>query len=83
MIKVKNNIAIGDTGFIFDPGTGDSYSVNPVGLEIIKLMKENLKQDEIQKIIFTKFDVDESTLENNIFDFLSMLKYYQLTETNA
>jgi len=83
MIKVKSNIAIGDTGFIFDPGTGDSYSVNPVGLEIIKLMKENLKQDEIQKIIFTKFDVDESTLENNIFDFISMLKYYQLTETNA
>ena len=82
MIRVKNNIAIGDTGFIFNPGTGDSYSVNPIGLEIIKLMKEDLKQEDIQKFLHSKYDIDESSLENNIFDFINMLKHHQLTETN-
>ena len=40
-MKLKKNIAISETGFIFNPSSGDSYSTNPIGLEIINLMKNN------------------------------------------
>ena len=44
-MKLKKNIAISDSGFLFNPSTGDSYSVNPIGTEIIELLKEG-KEDE-------------------------------------
>lgn len=38
MVKIKKNIAISDSGFVFDPGSGDSYSMNLFykGLKLIK-----------------------------------------------
>ena len=35
-----NRLAINDEGFIFDPETGNSFTVNGTGLFIIKLLKE-------------------------------------------
>jgi len=82
-MKIKSNIAISETGFVFDPNTGDSFSLNPIGLEIFKMMKEGKRQDDIQKTLSADYDVDAATLENNFFEFISMLKYYQLTEQDA
>ncbi len=31
-MNVKKDIAISDSGFVFDPTTGESYSVNPIGV---------------------------------------------------
>ncbi len=77
-MQLNSNIAISDSGFIFNPGTGDSFSTNNVGLEIIRLLKENKKKEEIIKIIRNKFTVDESSLDKDLVDFLMMLQSYQL-----
>ena len=39
-MDIKDNIAISSNGFIFDSGTGESYSVNPPGADIIGWIKE-------------------------------------------
>jgi hypothetical protein len=39
-MKLKKDIAISDSGFLFNPSSGDSYSLNPIGVEILKLMQE-------------------------------------------
>ena len=45
-MKIKKNIAISDSGFIFNPSTGESFTVNPIGVEIITLLKEDkVKED--------------------------------------
>ena len=36
MMRLKKNIAVSDSGFVFNPTTGDSYSLNPVGKEILQ-----------------------------------------------
>ena len=79
-MKVKKNLAVSDTGFVFDPGTGDSYSLNPIGQEIFKLMKEDKEPSDIQEKILSKFDVDKTTLEMHFYDFVTMLKHYQLMD---
>jgi len=38
-MKLKNNIAISETGFVFDPNSGDSYSLNTIGKEILEMVK--------------------------------------------
>ncbi len=80
---MRKNIAVSDSGFIFNPGTGDSFSTNPIGMEIIALMKEEKDIDAIKAVITGKYNVDDATFEKDYFDFLNMLQSYQLTEHNA
>jgi len=79
-VKVKKNIAISDTVFIFDPGTGDSYSLNPTGLEILKMLKNDMDHEAIIKKMLEKYDVDRTTVEMHLYDFITMLNHYQLAD---
>ena len=77
---IKKNIAISDSGFVFDPSTGESFTFNPTGMEIFKYLKEGKAFDEIKEIITDKYDVEERSFERFYFDFISMLKQYQLID---
>ena len=77
-MQLNSNVAISDTGFIFNPATGDSFSTNAVGLEIIRLLKEEKKKDEIVKSISAKFSIDSAAMDKDLVDFLMMLRNYQL-----
>jgi hypothetical protein len=81
-MRIKQNIAISDSGFLFDPVTGESFTFNPTGLEIFRYMKENKSYEEIREIILDKYDVDKHSFERFYFDFISMLKQYQLIEND-
>lgn len=79
-MNIKKNIAISDSGFVFDPATGESFTFNPTGLEIFRLLKDEKSLPEILEIITDKYDIDEVGFERFYYDFLSMLKQYQLVE---
>jgi len=79
-MKLKKNIATSEAGFIFNPGTGDSFSVNNVGSEILSMLKENKSMDDVITGISTKYDVDKSQLEKDLEDFFSQLYGYNLLE---
>jgi hypothetical protein len=79
-MKLNKNIAVSDTGFIFNPLSGDSFSTNPIGQEIIRLMKEQKSKGEIIKALAQKYNAEESTLEKDLEDFFQMLLSYQLTQ---
>lgn len=73
-MKLKNNIATSESGFIFNPSTGDSFSTNPIGNEIIALIKEGKKTKEILSSIVEKYDIEEKTFEKDLDDFLCQLQ---------
>lgn len=77
-MKIKNNIAISDSGFIFNPDTGESFTVNPIGVEILNQMKEGKTVDEISSHLETKYNTDKNTLEKDTEDFLGLLRNYSL-----
>ena len=81
-MQVNKNIAISDSGFIFNPSSGDSFSSNAIGLEIINYLKAGKSTAEIIKNITEKYTVDASTLEKDIQDFLQTLSTYQLIQYN-
>ena len=39
-MKIHSNLAVSDSGFIFNPSNGDSFSTNTVGAELIRLLKD-------------------------------------------
>lgn len=79
-MKIKRNIALSDSGFVFNPSTGDSFSVNPIGLELIRLMKEEKSDEEIRKYILKSYDTDEVAFEKDFYDFKRMLEQIKLTD---
>ena len=79
-MHINSNVAISDSGFIFNPLTGDSFTTNPIGLQIIEMLKNRLSQQEIITEITTKYLVESSTVEKDLRDYLSMLNSYQLGE---
>lgn len=77
-MKVKRNIAISENGFLFNPMTGESFSVNQTGKEILELLKDEKSEKEILQIITLKYDVDIQTLERYYLDFVGMIKHFQI-----
>ncbi len=77
-MQINKNIAISDSGFIFNPSTGDSFSTNQVGMEIIRLLKDNKSKEEVISGVVSKFNVDEATVEKDLSDFTLMLNNFQL-----
>ena len=82
-MKIKKNIALSDTGFVFDPSTGDSFSTNPIGLEIIKMLKDGKSIQEIKTSIVKDYMVDEASIEKDYYDFVNLLGKLKLTEDEA
>lgn len=77
-MKLKKDIAISDSGFLFNPTSGDSYSLNPVGVEIFKLLQKEKKDEDIIKHLTNEYAIDESSVEKDLYDFKIMLSNYKL-----
>ena len=69
-----NRLAVNDEGFIFDPETGNSFTVNKTGLFIIKLLKEGKNEDEIVELLTKEFEVNEEEARKDLLDFIKQLK---------
>ena len=79
-MKLKKNIATSEAGFILNPGSGDSFSVNNTGAEILALFKDNKSLQEIIENISLRYEVEKSQLEKDLDDFVSQLYGYNLLE---
>ncbi len=79
-MKLKKNLALSDSGFVFDPGTGDSFSTNPIGLEIIRMLKEGKTANEIKSHIIKTYMTDDVSFEKDYYDFVNMLSKHNLVE---
>ncbi|BBD44832.1 MAG TPA: HPr-rel-A system PqqD family protein [Porphyromonadaceae bacterium] len=79
-MDIRKNIAVSENGFIFNPLTGDSFSVNQTGVFILRKMKEGDSNEDIMKALQEEYELDTYTAEKDLYDFLSLLKSYQLTE---
>ena len=74
-MHIKSDIAISESGFVFNPATGESFTVNPIGAEVIQLLKENKSIKEATTFILERYNVDETSVEKDLNDFVAMLKH--------
>lgn len=79
-MKLRKNVAVSDSGFLFNSSTGDSYSVNPIGMEILQLLQSQKEKEEIRQYVMNSYVCDEATFEKDFYDFSLMLRSYKLME---
>jgi hypothetical protein len=80
MMRIKSNIALSNTGFVFNPTTGDSYTINQVGQEILGYLGENKSLEEITSLMTATYEIDPPSFEKYYFDFISMLRQFELLD---
>ncbi|MCX6246039.1 MAG: PqqD family protein [Bacteroidetes bacterium] len=81
-MKLKKNVAISEAGLLFNPVTGESFSVNPIGIEILNLLREEKSGSQIHDIILEKYSTDKTTLEKDYNDFIGILSHNNLLESD-
>ncbi len=79
-MKINGNLAISESGFLFNPSSGESFTVNPVGAEIIELLKDGKNEEQILEALLKTYEIDSKTLQKDLLDFNDILKQHQLLE---
>ena len=72
--RVLERLAVSESGFVFDPVSGHSFSVNETGLEILRNLLVSRKLDSLREQLVQEYDVDETTLERDLLEFLGSLR---------
>jgi PqqD family protein of HPr-rel-A system len=80
---IKSGLRISDQGVVFDPSTGESYTLNPTGLAILKLLEEGADNNKIFNEISQVYQITRAEFDRYFIDFLSVLKSIQLLEGDA
>jgi hypothetical protein len=74
VLQRLRDLAISESGFLFDPYTGSSFTVNRTGRFILELLKKGKEIQEIQSALQEKFRVEEADLRTDISEFVNLLR---------
>ena len=77
-VEKLSSLAISETGFIFDPTSGHSFTTNETGIEIINLLKSGKEIQEIIDDLQEEYTVSENELEIDVMDYIHNLKNFYL-----
>ena len=81
-MKIRSNIALSETGFVFNPSTGESFTLNPSGMEIFDMLRQETSKEDILKSFLEKYDIEHDLAEKDLEDFIHLLEIYQILETD-
>ena len=71
-------LAISDSGFIFDPSSGHSFTTNGTGVEIISALKAGTDPGDIAPKIIETYEVSPDDAERDVSDFMDSLRKLML-----
>lgn len=77
-MRITSEIKISDNGFVFNSKTGDSFNLNPFGLELMKHIAAENDFEDIRKQILEKYDIDDLSFEKDFYEFCALLKHHQI-----
>ncbi len=69
------DLAVSETGFVFDPYSGATFSLNASALCLLRGLKQGLGPDELIARLEESFDVTDADLSRDIDEFLELLRY--------
>jgi len=79
-INVAENLAISETGFLYLPSSGETFTSNEIGKNIIRLLQKGEGKKNIVEQVTNGYDVDKNTFEKDLDDFISQLHQFKLIE---
>ncbi|MBU2552420.1 MAG: HPr-rel-A system PqqD family peptide chaperone [Proteobacteria bacterium] len=75
------DLAVSESGFLFDPRTGSSFTLNETGRRIFDCLKHGKAETEILQALSSEYEADTLVLERDLYDFVIQLKAMGLLHT--
>jgi PqqD family protein of HPr-rel-A system len=67
-----SSLAVSDSGFVFDPRTGHTYSVNATGLAVLRALKDGRSLRQIQDVLAQDFE-QAAGVDEHVRQFVQLL----------
>ncbi|MBU0513877.1 MAG: HPr-rel-A system PqqD family peptide chaperone [Proteobacteria bacterium] len=71
-------LEVSRSGFLFDPRTGHTYTLNETAQRLLELFKDGRSEEEIVTALAEEFEVNSSTVERDLYDFFCQLNSFAL-----
>lgn len=68
------NVAVSDTGFMFDPATGNTFTLNETALYIVNQLKDDKTKEQIVYQMTEEYDISIEQVDRDMSDLLIQLK---------
>lgn len=72
--ETLQRLALSDSGFVFDPVTGNSFTVNEAGLAILRRLQRDTTVAQVVADLKEEFEVDAPTAERDVIEFAGHLR---------
>ena len=74
-ISRLHDLAVSDSGFVFDPMTGHTFTVNPSGLVLLNLLKAGTETDLLAVRLAEEFTIEPNEdPSRDVQDFIIQLR---------
>lgn len=67
-------LALSDSGFVFDPVTGNSFTVNGSALAILRLLQRESALDRVVARLCEEYDAEAPLVERDVIEFAALLR---------
>ena len=72
--RTLERLAISESGFVFDPVSGHSFTLNETALTILRLLQKDRHVEDLRRQLLEDYEVDETTLDRDLLEFLGSLR---------
>ena len=79
-IIVADNLAISESGFLFLPSSGETFTSNEIGKNIIRMLQKGLSKEDMANEIIKEYEIEKNTVEKDLDDFMNQLFHFKLIE---
>jgi hypothetical protein len=81
--KLIRGLALSESGFVFLPTTGETFTVNEQGRAVLLGLQDGKTISQIVSALGEDYDSDAVTIQRDLEDFLMQLRQYQLMTEEA
>lgn len=75
------DLAVSESGFVFDPWSGSTFTVNAPGLVLLAGLKEKAGREALLERLRDAFDVQPcADLERDLDEFIHELRVYEVVD---
>lgn len=80
-VDALKRLAISETGFVFDPESGHSFSVNETGMIILQQLQQQKSLAEILGHMTEHYQAEQIQIERDLIEFTELLRKHVLEST--
>ena len=74
--EILRRLALSGSGFVFDPVSGNSFTVNETGLALLRLLQHETGLPALLAALAEGYDVAPAVAERDLIEFSGSLRQY-------